>query len=126
LYKVKTYELLLILKTGLAEEKRKDVLETISKFITQNQGEILISEDWGTRELATFFKKNHTGDFFLRRFKSLPKALEEIKNYLAITETMVRYMVVDIETVESSRNRKINRGEKIEEKEKVEKLSLIS
>lgn len=97
---MKAYELLLLLNPSLDEESRAAVLDKIQGVITADGGVVDSVDGWGKRKLAFEIDKLTEGDYTLIDFHTAPAAIAELDRVLHITDSVVRYMLVNREDKE--------------------------
>lgn len=91
----KNYELLYLLHPDL-EGTTDKVMEKVSGFIKNVDGEILSQEDWGKRKLAYKVAKNDFGVYILITFKADPIKVMEIERNLRLSEEVMRSMIITL------------------------------
>ena len=94
--KLNEYELTVILKPELLEEKLTATTENIKKFITGKGGVISDTKSWGKRRLAYPIKHSLEGNYILFRFKMKPDQNRELETNLRISEDVMRHLLVKI------------------------------
>lgn len=94
--KLNSYELTIILKPDLAEEKLEAVIENIRKQITGKGGIIQDTQKWGKRRLAYEIKHNKEGVYVLFRFQAKPANNRELETNLKISEDVLRHLLIKI------------------------------
>lgn len=97
---MKAYELLLLLNPSLDEESRAAVLDKVQGIITADGGVVDNVDSWGKRKLAFEIEKLAEGDYALIDFHTAPAAIAELDRVLRITDSVVRYMLVNREDKE--------------------------
>ncbi len=98
------YEILFIIKPHLAEEANEEIMKSFQGWVTSTGGEVTLFKPWGLRELATVFEK-HTHGFYVQcQFKCGNPTLAEIKTRLGVSETVFRYLLVTLDSVQSDKN----------------------
>ena len=95
--KLNEYELTVILKPDLSEEKLTATTENIKKFITGKGGVISETKSWGKRRLAYPIKQSIEGNYILFKFKMKPNQNRELETNLRISEDVLRHLLVKIE-----------------------------
>jgi small subunit ribosomal protein S6 len=88
------YLLTLILKPGMEEKKRKDLLDSISKKITGSDGKIEKQDLWGVRDLAYAIKRQTKGYFVHFEIQTDPKEAKGIDKTLKTEEDILRYLLI--------------------------------
>lgn len=91
---MRTYEALFIVRPDLKDEEIQAVAKEVESLITTNSGAIVRSEIWGKRRLAYKVKHFSEGCYVLIRFQSPPSFISRLENYVRISETIIRHLVV--------------------------------
>lgn len=94
--KLNEYELTIILKPDLSEEKLTASIENIKKFITGKGGIISDTKPWGKRRLAYPIKHSLEGNYILLKFTMKPDQNRELETNLRISEDVLRHLLVKI------------------------------
>lgn len=89
-----SYALTLVLKPDLEENKRKELLESVKKRFTAEQGKIEKEDLWGVRDLAYPLKKNTKGYFAHFEIQANPKDAKGLDKSLDLEEDVLRYLLV--------------------------------
>jgi len=92
--KLNNYELTIVLKPDLAEEKLEAVIENVKKQITGKSGNIQEVQKWGKRRLAYEIKHNKEGVYFLFKFQAKPANNRELETNLRISEDVLRHLLI--------------------------------
>jgi len=91
------YEKIMILNPGLDTKAVEETVEKVKDKITKQGGEILKSENWGTRKLAYVLNKHDKGIYILLLFKSPPSTILELERFCKVTDTIIKFMVVRLQ-----------------------------
>src|SRR5512139_1455213 len=91
------YETIFILDPDLEETQAQATLEKIKGIITQNNGEIIKSEDWGKRKLAYVVKKKPRGHYILTTFAGSPALLSELHRNFRVTDAVIKFQSVRLD-----------------------------
>lgn len=91
------YEKIMILNPGLDTKAVEETVEKVKEKITKQGGEILKSENWGTRKLAYVLNKHDKGIYILLLFKSPPSTILELERFCKVTDTIIKFMVVKLQ-----------------------------
>ena len=91
------YEKIMILNPGLDTKAVEETVEKVKEKITKQGGEILKSENWGTRKLAYILNKHDKGIYILLLFKSPPSTILELERFCKVTDTIIKFMVVRLQ-----------------------------
>jgi len=92
--KLNTYELIIILRPDLLEEKLESAIENVKKFITVRGGTIQDTQRWGKRRLAYRIKHFGEGVYILYRFQAKANQNRELENNLKISEDVLRHLLI--------------------------------
>jgi small subunit ribosomal protein S6 len=95
--KLNNYELIIILKPDLANEKLDAVLENVKKFISGKGGAVADVQKWGKRRLAYPIKHFGEGIYFLLKLQAKASQNRELEINLKISEDVLRHLLVKIE-----------------------------
>lgn len=85
-----SYLLTLILKDGLDEKERKELLESIKK----RMGDIKKEDLWGAKELSYSIRRQKKGYYVHFEFESDPKDILTLDKNLKLEEDVLRYLIV--------------------------------
>jgi small subunit ribosomal protein S6 len=88
------YELILILKPDLTEEKIKSLQETIISFIQQNQGVFISLQKPVKKPLFFEDRKEDQGFLSSLAFRVSPEKIEQLKNFLKEKQEILRFMII--------------------------------
>ena len=88
---MRSYELVLVVKSSLSEAARKKVVETVTDWL----GKIKVTkeEDWGSKALKYKIKKEVTGHFFDIKFEADTVA-SEFEKRVILEENILRHLLV--------------------------------
>ena len=90
------YEMILIFDPVLGEDKIGALVAKIEDKIKAAGGEIEGVEKWGTKKLASMIKRAKgltQGYYVLVNFRSAPSLPAELRAFLKVTESVVRYFI---------------------------------
>lgn len=95
--RLRDYELVMIVKPELEEEKYNSIIDNITQFITSREGTVANIDRWGKRKLAYPIKHFLEGNYVLARFKVKPTLSKELEAHLKISEEILRHLLVRVE-----------------------------
>jgi len=95
--KLTNYELIIILKPDLANEKLDAVVENIKKLISSKGGVVADIQKWGKRRLAYPVKHFGEGIYFLLKLQAKASQNRELETNLKISEDVLRHLIVKID-----------------------------
>lgn len=90
---MKTYELLYIIDTAVAEEKREEMISKVKAIVNDNGGKAGEPEKWGVRKYAYPIAYKTEGYYVLMVFEAPESVPQILENQLLITEGVVRHMI---------------------------------
>jgi len=90
------YELTLIVRADLDDGVIDGLVEKVEAVITDNDGHILIRDDWGKRKLAYPIQNQLKGHYFLVSFLSAATMIGELERKIRIEDKIVRFLTVRI------------------------------
>jgi small subunit ribosomal protein S6 len=90
---MRQYELILIFQPDLDEEVTNGVIDRITSMITDNGGEILKTDFWGSRQLAYEIQDFREGLYVYMDVKFMPELGNTLKQSLRYIEPIIRYML---------------------------------
>ncbi len=93
---MKKYELMYILPSATSDEFKDDMMAKVNALIEKNNGVIEQIEKLGNKKLAYEIEKKKEGFYVLVNFSIEPKFVNQITSVLAITDNVLRYIVVNI------------------------------
>ena len=95
--KVNNYELTVIFKGDLSEEKLTAAIENVKKFIIGKGGAFTDTKSWGKRRLAYAIKHSNEGNYILFKFTMKPNLNRELETSLRISEDVLRHLLVKLD-----------------------------
>lgn len=91
------YETVFIARQELGAAQVEELTSTFSKILTDMEGKILKTENWGLRTLAYRIRKNRKGHYVLIESDTAPDALLEMERNMRLNEDVLRFMSVRLE-----------------------------
>jgi len=88
---MRTYELVLVLKTSLSEANRKKLVETVKGFL--KDAKVKSEEEWGQKALSYSIKKEVSG-FYLDFLLELEKVPADFEKRLMANEDILRHLLI--------------------------------
>jgi len=107
---VRRYELMLVLRPDVAEDRIQSVLERTTRAIAAGGGQVIKAAPWGRRRLAYPIDRYREGSYHILHFEAPPEAITEVERGLLITEEVLRHLVTRVE-----RPFRVSRGRGVEE-----------
>ena len=100
---MRRYELMLVIRPDVADDRSQAVLEKSTRTITAAGGQILKVSPWGRRRLAYPIGAYREGSYHIVLFEAPPEVVVELEHGLNITEEVMRHLVTRIEHPAASR-----------------------
>jgi small subunit ribosomal protein S6 len=88
------YELVIITKVSLTEEKRKAFLKKIEEMVKKAGGRLIKIDDWGKRTLAYPIKKQNEGFYSLLDLDFDQPVDVTFSNKIKLEEEVVRSLLI--------------------------------
>ena len=92
------YELTVIVRPDMEDSDTLAVVEKVEGFLTQDNGTVLLRDDWGKRKLAYPIRGHLKGHYCLITFAQEATSILEIERRLRIEEPVVRFLTVQTGT----------------------------
>ena len=102
--KLKHYETMFIIKPTLTEEEMVQQIDLVKTNIEKNDGEIVATENIGSKQLAYEIQKNKRGYYYLIYFKSPTSSILELERNYKINENILRFIFIKYENKEEITN----------------------
>lgn len=103
---MRRYELMLVLRPDLPDDKVQGTLERTARAIAAGGGQIVKQAPWGRRRLAYPIDHFREGSYYVLLFEAPPTAITELERGLLISEEVLRHLVTRVERpVRASRGR---------------------
>ena len=96
--RIRHYETMFIVKPTLTEEETQAQIELVKSTIEKNGGEIVATDDMGSRKLAYEIKKNKRGYYYVIYFTAPTEAILEIERNYRINENILRFIFIKSES----------------------------
>jgi small subunit ribosomal protein S6 len=101
---MRRYELMLVLKPDVPDERTQAVIDRTTRGIVTAGGSILKVSPWGRRRLAYAIGHHREGSYHIVLFEAPAEAISELEHSLLITEEVLRHLVTrDDRPVKASR-----------------------
>ncbi len=88
------YETVFIARQDLTEKQVQELTSLFSKIITDLDGKIHKTEQWGLRNLAYRIKKNRKGHYTLIESDTPAPAMIEMERQMRLHEDVLRYLTI--------------------------------
>jgi small subunit ribosomal protein S6 len=94
---MRRYELMLVLRPDLPDDKVQVALERTARAIAAGGGQIVKQAPWGRRRLAYPIDHHREGSYYVILFEAPPTAIVELERGLLISEEVLRHLVTHVE-----------------------------
>jgi small subunit ribosomal protein S6 len=91
---MREYEMVFIVHPDLDENALDEVISRVSSWITEDGGEIIKTDKWGTRKLAYPIRKQNEGQYVLMQTKMAPTVGAQLERNLRFLEPVMRYQLI--------------------------------
>ncbi len=94
---MRRYELMLLLRPDLEDDKLQAAVEKVTRAIVNAGGSLSKVSPWGKRRLAYEIERNREASYFLIHFDIEPAQIREIERGMLISEEILRHLVTVLE-----------------------------
>jgi small subunit ribosomal protein S6 len=91
---MRRYETFIIIDPDLSDDGRKPIIERIKELITQQNGTLVLLDEWGSRKLAYEIKTKTRGYYIRFDYCGLGPLVDEIERFCRIEDGVLKYMTV--------------------------------
>jgi len=116
---MRRYELMLIIRPDVADDKGQAVIDRVTRQITASGGQIVKVAPWGRRRLAYPIDRHRDGSYHIILFHAPSDAIAELEHSLLITEEVLRHLITRDERPVKSTRREDGDGESPEDDDAV-------
>ena len=90
---MRRYELMLVLRPDVADDRSQAVIDRVTRQITAGGGQIIKVAPWGRRRLAYPIDRHREGSYHIILFQAPSDAIAELEHALLITEEVIRHLI---------------------------------
>ena len=94
---MRNYEFMYIVSPEVEAEDLEKVTDRVGQMIADGGGEVMRLASWSRRRLAYPIRKFREGHYVLTHLQMDPQAVSGLKSRLALTEEVIRYLLVRTE-----------------------------
>ena len=91
---MRRYETFVIIDPDLSQDQREPLISKVEELITQMDGFLVLTDDWGERKLAYNIKKKGRGYYVRFDYCGLAPLVNEIERFFRIEDRALKYMTV--------------------------------
>ena len=99
--KLRTYELLSIIKPNIDSEEYDKLVEKIEEAITNLDGKVLSTDKMGRKKLSYDIKDYRDGYFCVHNFEMAPEQVAKFNRQLRLNENVLRIMLLETTSVKA-------------------------
>ena len=97
------YELVVILDPDIKAEEKEKLLAKIKKSVTDAEGKVLETKEWGKKELSYPLAKKTAGLFYLLELSAPSEKMSSIRQKLQVDDSILKFLVISKEGMPSPR-----------------------
>ncbi len=105
------YEHVFLARQDLATAQVDALSEAFTKIITDHDGRVAKNEYWGLRSLAYRINKNRKAHYVMFNLDAPPAAITELERQVGLSEDILRFMTVRVDTLEEGPSAMMRRNE---------------
>jgi small subunit ribosomal protein S6 len=94
---MREYELTFIVRSDVEEADLTAVIDRVKGLVTDNGGEVVKLDLWGTRRLAYPIKHVREGQYVFMVTQLPPQSVTEVDRGIKLTEDILRHLFVRVE-----------------------------
>jgi small subunit ribosomal protein S6 len=91
---MRRYETIIITDPDLSAEQREPILQRVADVVSQGDGYLAFSDEWGARKLAYEIKKKDRGYYIRFDFCGTGAVVNEMERFFRIDDRVMKYMTV--------------------------------
>jgi small subunit ribosomal protein S6 len=91
---LRRYETIFILRSDLGESAQKESIRRFENIVRSSGGEIIETDEWGSRELAYHIKGERRGYYVRLDYGGNGSTMNEIERNLKLSDSILRYLSV--------------------------------
>ena len=110
------YEHVFLARQDLAQAQVDALAENASRIITENNGRVVKTENWGLRTLAYRIAKNRKAHYVMLEIDAPGDVVAELERQTQINEDVIRYMTVRVDALEEGPSAMMRKQERDRER----------
>ena len=91
---MRRYETFVIIDPELSQDQREPLISRVEELISQMEGFLVLTDNWGERKLAYNIKKKGRGYYVRFDYCGLAPLVNEIERFFRIDDRALKYMTV--------------------------------
>ena len=110
------YEHVFLARQDLAQAQVDALAENATRIVTENQGRVVKTENWGLRTLAYRVAKNRKAHYVMLEIDAPGDVVAELERQTQINEDVIRYMTVRVDALEEGPSAMMRKQERDRER----------
>jgi small subunit ribosomal protein S6 len=106
------YEHVFLARQDLTQAQVDALAENVAKIITDNDGKVAKTENWGLRSLAYRIQKNRKAHYVMLEIDGPAPLVAELERQAQINEDIIRYMTISVSAHEAGPSAMMRRSER--------------
>lgn len=90
---MKKYEVMYIINASVEDDKRKALIDSVAKILTDNGGKVTKTDEWGMRDFAYRIDDMTKGYYVVVNFEADNACVKEFDRLMRINANIVRFMI---------------------------------
>jgi len=91
------YETVFIARQDMTPDAVTELSETLAKVITDGEGTVVKTDNWGLKTLAYRIQKNKKGYYVLMNIDAPAPTVLEMERQIRLNEDILRYMTIRVD-----------------------------
>mgnify|MGYP003315575051 CR=1 FL=1 len=96
------YESIFILKSSVSEEEASVVQDKMKETLEKHGASIIKAENWGKKKLAYEIAKQQQANYTFMQFEAAPSTLTALDRACRLDESVIRHLIVKIDSLPST------------------------
>ena len=92
-----TYELTYVINAVISDNQVQDLIKRVSSYVTENGGEVVEVDQWGSRRLAYPIMKKRNGFYVNMYFRAPGSIILRLERSLEIDDNVLRYLTMKMD-----------------------------
>jgi len=92
-----TYELTYVINAVISDNQVQDLIKRVSSYVTENGGEVIEVDQWGSRRLAYPIMKKRNGFYVNMYFRAPGSIILRLERSLEIDDNVLRYLTMKMD-----------------------------
>lgn len=93
------YEFTVIIRNDVSSNEIDKIAADLQNIITENSGEIVKTEYWGSRNLAYEISNNKKGHYYFMGIKANKVGLDALERKIKLSESIIRHFILKVDSI---------------------------